>query len=64
MIFFIDNTENLRPEAYAVAAYIQQELKLNLYILSGDMQTTVNTVGRVLDIPPENLFGEIDAINK
>ncbi len=41
MLFFIDNTANLRPEARFVIHYLQNNLKKDVYMLSGDAPETV-----------------------
>ena len=64
LLILIDNTANLRPESQAVVTYLQNKLKMSVYILSGDAQATVNRVGEFLNIPEGNLFGEIDAEKK
>ena len=47
----LDNKPNLRPEAKQVVRFLRNNLKKNVYILSGDAQKTVNDVGKYLEIP-------------
>lgn len=44
--------------------YLQKELGMRVYILSGDAMSTVKTVGEYLGIPLCNLLGETDAESK
>jgi Cu+-exporting ATPase len=44
--------------------YLRSNLKKEIYILSGDSKKTVADVGHFLDIPDQNLLGEMDAESK
>ena len=63
-LILLDNTANLRPEAYEVVHYLQHELGKKVFILSGDVKQTVERVGQYLQIPREHLIEDVDAENK
>lgn len=44
--------------------YLQENLKKEVYILSGDHKDTVLEVGKYLNIPEKNLIGECEASMK
>jgi len=64
VIFSIDSSSYLRPEAEFVINYLQTDLKKEVFILSGDSVETVLEVGRKLKITPERCLGGIDNISK
>ena len=39
--------------------YLQHESKKEIFILSGDAMDTVESLGKYLQIPKENLIGEV-----
>ena len=44
--------------------YLKNKLDKDVYILSGDSKKTVADVGQYLNIPYDNLLGEMDAEGK
>lgn len=54
VVLCLDNKTNLRPEAKAVVTYLRENLKKQVYILSGDSKKTVASVGKYLGIPSIN----------
>lgn len=64
LIIYLDNSANLRPESKQVVQYLQEDLKKEVYILSGDSTETVIRIGEFLNIPHHRLFGNVEAQSK
>ena len=64
LVIYLDNSANLRPESKAVVHYLQNDLKKEVFILSGDSKETVVRIGEFLNIPSNRLFGNVDSESK
>lgn len=58
MILFYNNSENLRQECQTVLYYLQNRLKKDVFILSGDTKENVLKVAKLLSLPIENVFSQ------
>jgi cation transport ATPase len=64
LVISIDSSSKIRPEAKNVISYLQNYLKKDIFILSGDDVNGVREVGRHLNIPQTNCYGRVDNFKK
>lgn len=51
--------DELRPEAKDILRYLQNELLIECWMITGDNRLTAESIGRELDLPPERVISEV-----